>query len=197
MMMLPLANSSVECHLFLFIIRIWGYPANIPPSSLLGLKSLVKFKFLIYTEFARNLSFRLFRAGKKPPFFGTLSSISYQDVLGKSVGTKWLKILRGLNFVPVRFRSAAVDRSERDVDAAFLLFFCSKSLNTFEHFMKKYPVFEKQDGHSSPYWHSVGKGTPAFLQYFFKRRLKRKPWEVFSFIWLTTFTSLLKVVTKI
>ena len=105
---------------------MWGYPANIPPSSLLHRKSLAKVKFLIYTEFASNLSFRLFRAGKKSPFFGTLSSISYQFVLGKSVGTKWLKILRGLNFVPVRFRSAAVDRSERDVDAAFLLFFCSK-----------------------------------------------------------------------
>ena len=109
-MMLPLANSSVECHLFLYIIRIWGYPANIPPSSLLGLKSLVKFKFLIYTESARNLLFRLFRAGKNPYFFGTLSSIQYQDVLGKSVGTKWLKIPWVAIPVPVRFRPAASDK---------------------------------------------------------------------------------------
>jgi len=31
----------------------------------------------------------------------------------------------------------------------FSSFFASKSLNTFEHLMKKFPVFEKQSGHSS------------------------------------------------
>ena len=50
--------------------------------------------------------------------------------------------------VPVRFRSAAVGKSERNVEfTAFLLFFASKSLNTFEHFMMKSQVFEKQAYH--------------------------------------------------
>src|SRR5699024_3530637 len=42
-----------------------------------------------------------------------------------------LKILRGLNFVPVRFRSAASVKNGRNVEfTAFLLFFCFKM---FEH----------------------------------------------------------------
>ena len=150
-MMLPLANSSVECHLFLYIIRIWGYPANIPPSSLLGLKSLVKFKFLIYTESARNLLFRLFRAGKNPYFFGTLSSIQYQDVLGKSTGTEGLKILRRVISVPVRVRPPAEMPPERakkrvfreDGTALAVPFFCERILRKPKSRLEEWPLLGK------------------------------------------------------
>ena len=132
---------------------MWGYPANIPPSSLLHRKSLAKVKFMIYTEFASNLSFRLFRAGKKSPFFGTLSSISYQFVLGKSVGTKWLKIPWVVIPVPVRFRSAALIKSEGNVEfTAFPLFFVKNVWTLYDEISS----FEKQVCHSFLCWHFVG-----------------------------------------
>ena len=54
--------------------------------------------------------------------------------------------------VPVRFRSAALVKSRRNVEfTAFLLFFVLKCLNTFEHFMMKYQDSEKQACHSSSY----------------------------------------------
>ena len=116
---------------FLYIFWMWGHPAIIPPSSLLCLKSLVKLKFLIYTEFARNLLFRLFRAGKNSHFFGTLSSIQYQDVLGKSTGTYGLKILRRVISVPVRVRPPAFcKRLKQKVLVFFLLVHTNARKNT-------------------------------------------------------------------
>ena len=94
--------------------RVMGdlYPINSEGKFTLSLhrKSLAKVKFLIYTEFARNLLFRLFRAGKNSHFFGTLSSIQYQDVLGKSTGTYGLKIPWVVIPVPVRPRPAALEK---------------------------------------------------------------------------------------
>ena len=59
--------------------------------------------------------------------------------------------------VPVRFRSAALFKSRRNVWflQSFSYFFALRSLNTFEHFMMKYQDSEKQACHSSSYWHSA------------------------------------------
>ena len=68
--------------------------------------------------------------------------------------------------VPVRFRSAAVMKSERNVEfTAFLLFFALKGLNVFEHLMKKSPAFEKQDDHLCSCRHSAGSEVWLLLHY--------------------------------
>ena len=95
-----------------------------------------------------------------------------------------LKILRGLNFVPVRFRSAAVIKNERSVEfVAFLFFFCFKRFEYLWTFYGKIPGFWNN---SLALWRILIASSD--------RNCLRKPWEAFPFIWLTTFTSLLEKV---
>ena len=65
--------------------------------------------------------------------------------------------------VPVRFRSAALVKRERNIKfTAFLLFFCSKKV---ERLMKKSPVFEKQGGRLSSCWYSANNGVWLLSRY--------------------------------